>query len=70
MRQSNLYIVLFAAGLTVVCAGLLAFASQALKPRQDANVELERKSNILSTVLTIEEGADVEKFITHAFVRL
>jgi Na+-transporting NADH:ubiquinone oxidoreductase subunit C len=61
VRQSNLYIVLFAAGLTVVCAGLLAFASQALKPRQDANVELERKSNILSTVLTLEEGADVEK---------
>jgi len=61
VRQSNLYIVLFAAGLTVVCAGLLAFASQALKPRQDANVELERKSNILSTVLTLEKGADIEK---------
>ncbi|MCW5909787.1 MAG: NADH:ubiquinone reductase (Na(+)-transporting) subunit C [Cyclobacteriaceae bacterium] len=61
MRQSNLYIILYAIGLTVVCAGLLAFASQALKPRQDANVELERKANILSTVITLEEGADIEK---------
>ncbi|HMR57350.1 MAG TPA: NADH:ubiquinone reductase (Na(+)-transporting) subunit C [Cyclobacteriaceae bacterium] len=61
MRQSNLYIILYAMGLTVVCAGLLAFASQALKPRQDANVELERKTNVLSTVMTLGEGVDIEK---------
>ncbi len=61
MRQSNLYIILYAMGLTVVCAGLLAFASQALKPRQDANVELERKANVLSTVMTLGEGVDIEK---------
>lgn len=59
MRQSNLYIVLYAAALTIVCAGLLAFASQALKPRQDANIELERKSNILSTVMQLKDGDDV-----------
>jgi Na+-transporting NADH:ubiquinone oxidoreductase subunit C len=59
VRQSNLYIVLYAAALTIVCAGLLAFASQALKPRQDANVELERKANILSTVMQLKEGDDV-----------
>jgi Na+-transporting NADH:ubiquinone oxidoreductase subunit C len=47
--------------LTILCGGLLAFASQALKPRQDANIELERKSNILSTVMSLEEGADVTK---------
>ncbi len=64
MRQSNLYIILYAAALTIVCAGLLAFASQALKPRQDANVELERKTNILSTVMQLKEGDDVTAIYT------
>lgn len=59
MRQSNLYIILYSAILTIVCGGLLAFASQALKPRQDANIELERKSNILSTVMVLEKKADI-----------
>ncbi len=54
VRQSNLYIILYAAAITVVCGGLLAFASQALKPLQDANVELERKQNILATVMEIK----------------
>ena len=59
MRQSNLYVILYAAAITVVCGGLLAFASQQLKPYQDANVELERKQNILSTVLTLKAGDDI-----------
>lgn len=61
MRQSNLYIIMYSAILTVVCGGLLAFASQALKPLQDANVELERKQNILSTVMTLQEGSNVNE---------
>jgi Na+-transporting NADH:ubiquinone oxidoreductase subunit C len=60
VRQSNLYIVFYSAILTIVCGGLLAFASQALKPLQDANVELERKQNILSTVMPLKEGDDIE----------
>ncbi len=59
MRQSNLYIILYAAAITVVCGGLLAFASQALKPLQDANVELERKQNILTTVMPLTKGDDI-----------
>lgn len=59
MRQSNLYIVLYAAAITIVCGGALAIASQSLKPLQDANVELERKQNILSTVLTLKKGDDI-----------
>lgn len=50
---------MYSAILTIVCGGLLAFASQALKPRQDANIELERKSNILSTVIALEKGSDI-----------
>jgi len=42
-----------------VCGGLLAFASQSLKPLQDANVELERKQNILSTVIELKKGDDI-----------
>ncbi len=59
MRQSNGYIVFYAAVLTIVCGGLLAFASQSLKPLQDANVELERKQNILSTVLELKDEDDI-----------
>jgi len=59
VRQSNLYIILYAAAITVVCGGLLAFASQALKPLQDANVELERKQNILTTVMPLTKGDDI-----------
>jgi Na+-transporting NADH:ubiquinone oxidoreductase subunit C len=44
-----------------VCGGALAIASQSLKPLQDANIELERKKNILSTVMELKEGDDVEK---------
>lgn len=59
MRQSNLYIILYSAALTIVCAGLLAFASISLKDRQEANIALEQKGNILSTVTTVEEGMDI-----------
>lgn len=61
MRQSNLYIIGYSAILTIVCGGLLAFASQSLKPLQDANVELERKQNILATVIELKEGDDINQ---------
>jgi Na+-transporting NADH:ubiquinone oxidoreductase subunit C len=60
VRQSNLYIVLYSAAITVVCGGLLAFASISLKDEQDANIALEQKENILSSVLVVEEGTDLE----------
>jgi Na+-transporting NADH:ubiquinone oxidoreductase subunit C len=59
VRQSNLYIVLYAAAITVVCGGALAFASITLKDKQDANIALEQKKNILSAVLTLDEEADI-----------
>ena len=61
MRQSNSYIILYSAALTVVCALALAFASISLKDRQDANIAREKKLNILSTVMTVDETADVDK---------
>ena len=61
MRQSNLYIILYAAAITVVCGGALAIASQSLKPLQDANIEKERKQNILATVMELKEGDNIEQ---------
>ncbi len=59
MRQSNLYIILYSAGLTVVCGGLLAIAALGLKDKQEANIALERKANILSTVIELKKGDDL-----------
>ena len=59
MRQSNLYIVIYAAILTIVCGGLLALASEGLKEKQQANIELERKENILSTVMELKKEDNV-----------
>lgn len=59
MRQSNSYILLYAAVLTLVCGGLLAFAAEGLKEKQQFNVALEQKKNILATVVTLTEGQDV-----------
>ncbi|HLT74010.1 MAG TPA: NADH:ubiquinone reductase (Na(+)-transporting) subunit C [Ohtaekwangia sp.] len=61
MRQSNGYIIFYASILSVVCAGLLVGANLLLKDRQTANVELEQKTSILATVMTLEEGSDIEK---------
>lgn len=59
MRQSNSYIVLYAGAITVVCGGLLAFASVSLKEKQEANIAMEKKKNILSSVVVLKEGDDV-----------
>lgn len=61
MQQSRFYILFYAAMLTIVCGGLLALAAEGLKEKQQANIELERKSNILATVLTLQEGDNIEE---------
>ena len=45
--NTNSYIIVYSAVLVVIVAFLLAFVYQALKPRQDANVELDIKKQIL-----------------------
>jgi Na+-transporting NADH:ubiquinone oxidoreductase subunit C len=59
VRQSNSYIIMYSAILTVVCGGLLALAAEGLKEKQQANVDQEQKKNILSTVMTLKDGDDV-----------
>ncbi len=54
MRQSNTYILLFTAALTIVVGGLLSMASQGLAPAQKISVELDTKTQILSSVMDRE----------------
>ena len=61
MRQSNLYIIIYAGVLTIVCGGLLALASEGLKEKQQFNIDMEQKKNILSTVIALEEGVDINQ---------
>ena len=45
--NSNTYTIIYSAILVVIVAFLLAFVSQSLKSRQDANVALDQKKQIL-----------------------
>ncbi|WP_250629932.1 NADH:ubiquinone reductase (Na(+)-transporting) subunit C [Rhodoflexus caldus] len=60
MQQSNFYILAYTAGLTIICGLLLAVTATGLKPRQDENIALEQKRNILASVMTLKETDDVK----------
>ncbi|MFY0626395.1 MAG: NADH:ubiquinone reductase (Na(+)-transporting) subunit C [Reichenbachiella sp.] len=53
MQQSNTYIIVFSAILTIVLGGLLSGTSVVLKPLQDKQVELDTKKKILGAVMDI-----------------
>ncbi len=59
MRQSNFYIILFSALLTIVLGGLLSLAAVGLKPMQDLQVALDTQNKILNAVMDIGPGDDV-----------
>lgn len=59
MRQSNAYVIGFAAVLTIVLGGLLALTATSLAEPQAAAVKLDTRTKILSAVMDIEEGDDV-----------
>lgn len=48
--HSNKYTFLYAIGISVITAVVLAFASEGLRPRQEANIELDRKTSVLRSV--------------------
>jgi Na+-transporting NADH:ubiquinone oxidoreductase subunit C len=59
--NSNSYIIIYSAILVVIVAFLLAFVYQALKPRQDANVALDVKKQILYSLNIRDlDGAEAE----------
>ncbi|HUW08025.1 MAG TPA: NADH:ubiquinone reductase (Na(+)-transporting) subunit C [Williamwhitmania sp.] len=49
-KQSNRYIFIYSSVMVILVAAVLAIASIVLKPFQDKNVEIEKKSNILRSV--------------------
>lgn len=48
--SGNLYTILYAAAVVVIVAFLLAFVSKALEARSQANVEIDKKSQILAAL--------------------
>ena len=59
--NSNTYIIIYSAILVVIVAFLLAFVYKALKPMQDANVELDTKKQILYSLnIRNLDGAEAE----------
>ena len=54
MQQSNTYIIVFSAVLTIVLGGLLSLANQGLKPMQQRSVELDTKKKILGAVTDLK----------------
>ena len=60
--NSNSYTIIYSAVLVVVVAFLLAFVSQVLKDRQEANVALDQKKQILYALnIRNLDGAEAEK---------
>lgn len=56
--NSNTYTIVYASIVVVLVAFLLAFVSSVLKEKQDANVELDTKKQILSSLNVDLESAD------------
>jgi len=70
--NSNTYTVLYAAGVVVVVAFLLAFAYTALKSRSDANERIDKKQQILAALNVREDKAVAEdnyaKYVEQAII--
>lgn len=48
--NSNTYIIVYSAVMVIIVAFLLAFVSSVLKPKQDANVAIDKKQQILASL--------------------
>ncbi|MDP2176585.1 MAG: NADH:ubiquinone reductase (Na(+)-transporting) subunit C [Bacteroidota bacterium] len=54
-KNSNSYIIIYTCILTIACGTILYLAASFLKPAQDANIELDRKKKILSTIIKLDK---------------
>lgn len=59
MRQSNTYIIIFSAVLTIILGGLISLAAVGLKPMQDMQVALDTQKKILGAVVELQPTDDV-----------
>lgn len=60
MQQSNTYIIVFTAVLTIVLGGLLSLANQVLKPMQQRSIEIDTKKQILGAVVDVSQLSNKE----------
>ncbi|MDO4190075.1 MAG: NADH:ubiquinone reductase (Na(+)-transporting) subunit C [Bacteroidales bacterium] len=61
-KNSNIYIIVYTIVIVAIVALLLSITSGALKERQDKNIELDKKKQILSSLPAINlVGADAEQ---------
>lgn len=71
-KQGNLYTILYASVMVVIVATILAVISVSLKPMQLANIEIDKKKQILTSVNIESTAKDaVEKYsqyITDSYV--
>ncbi len=65
--NSNSYTIAYASVMVIIVAFLLAFVSSALKEKQDANVRIDKKKQILAA-LNIREVQDAEKSYSEVVV--
>lgn len=71
-KQSNTYTIIYASVMVIVVAAVLAFTALALKPIQQNNIEVDKKSQILNSVKIASTAKDAatlyQKYITESFV--
>ncbi len=62
-KQGNTYTILYASVMVIVVAAILAVISVSLKPLQQANIEIDKKKQILTAVNVASTAADaVDKY--------
>lgn len=63
--NSNTYTIIYAAVMVVVVAFVLAFVNSSLREKQDENVRLDTKKQILSSlgIYSADAGADYSKYV-------
>lgn len=70
--NKNSYTIIYATVMVVVVALVLALVSSALKSKQEANIALDKKKQILSSLMLDLEGKNIEdmysKYITNEMV--
>lgn len=62
--NSNIYTIVYAVVMVIIVAVLLAVVSMALAPKQEANIALDKKKQILSSLNLDLKGQDVETLYT------
>jgi len=67
MRHNNLYTFIFISIVTVICAGLLSSAAYYLKDKQQTNIEVDMKKNILKAVKLLDNSKISQQEILNSY---